>query len=354
MSVRFDSSTDTLRRALSGFGNIGTTGFTACWFVRVRADRNTFSCPFAIDNGTAYILIETEDDGLNMYLMGSTGTILLGATTIDTWYFQALTYDNASFADAYQAEATATGALPAAVNLVTNNFTPNQYFVSGSHFGGEWLDGNVCGLRIWRNRLTPAELEAERRQIAPVRTADLYAFYPLLDSTTRLSDLSGNGNALTNLSGTPSPSTEANPPVPWRFSNTLRYFYKSGENYGDTIDDTIVASDTAAGTVVLSGIVADIIASSDTVGSTISSVLAINDTSVSVDSIIDAVSSRFLTLRWTREPPTLVGIPEPSGPPVFSDQTLTLRWTREPLPPADEPEDSSVSAAAVAQLWVRS
>lgn len=63
------------------------------------------------------------------------------------------------------------------------------------------LRGQMAGVRQWTAALSADDLENERHQIYANRRADLIGEYPFWDVATSLTDFSGNGATLTNLSG---------------------------------------------------------------------------------------------------------------------------------------------------------
>lgn len=63
------------------------------------------------------------------------------------------------------------------------------------------LRGQMGGVRQWTAALSADDLENERHQIYANRRADLIGEYPLWDVATSLTDFSGNGATLDNLSG---------------------------------------------------------------------------------------------------------------------------------------------------------
>lgn len=71
-------------------------------------------------------------------------------------------------------------------------------------FGGlisEDVRGQMFGLRQWTTAISAAELEIERYHTYATRRDNLIGDYPLWDVATSLTDFSGNGATLTNLSG---------------------------------------------------------------------------------------------------------------------------------------------------------
>ena len=63
------------------------------------------------------------------------------------------------------------------------------------------LRGQMAGVRQWTAALSADDLENERHQIYANRRADLIGEYPFWDVATSLTDFSGNGATLDNLSG---------------------------------------------------------------------------------------------------------------------------------------------------------
>jgi hypothetical protein len=63
----------------------------------------------------------------------------------------------------------------------------------------EWMDGAIADVKVWSTALSQAELEQEALHLAPVRTSNLYAWYPLQSLGTMLTDFSGNGHHLTPI-----------------------------------------------------------------------------------------------------------------------------------------------------------
>lgn len=90
---------------------------------------------------------------------------------------------------------------PAVANLVIGRTD-----ISG--FAGEYNDMRVAGIKAWTAALTTTEAAAEMPHYSPVRTANLYGWWPA-QVHTDLTDKSGNGRTFT---GNNTPSTEADPP----------------------------------------------------------------------------------------------------------------------------------------------
>jgi hypothetical protein len=216
VSVRFDAtgehytSTSGVLTAASG------TCTVTCWG-RIAVDRNEFSTFVAFDaNGATgdYIPLQTGNNGttLGLYTSSGDGTDITAgqAMTVGTWYPMAFTI-NAGAATLY------SGLTPQTLNTASQTgWTASG--LTAFHIGGyprftaEFLNGNVANVKHWSAVLTAAEIVNELQQYAPVRTADLVRWHPLINTTYATIDYSGNGRTLTGGTGT---ATEDGPPILW-------------------------------------------------------------------------------------------------------------------------------------------
>jgi concanavalin A-like lectin/glucanase superfamily protein len=214
MAVRFDADGEDYTRATT-FG-LGTYTIT-CW-VRIDVDLNTFSTAHSIHDGTlSGFSLVTSADGVTWQMSDTqSGNTSLFAATVGTWYYIALAKDpNASGTNAFWAAAD-TLALSTTTGTHAESGSGSIVRIGESLNGGEWLNGSIAAVKIWSGvKLTQAEIENERFQYLPHRTANLFAFYPFLEGGTgagALQDFSGSGNTLSN--GTGSATTDG-PPIPW-------------------------------------------------------------------------------------------------------------------------------------------
>lgn len=74
--------------------------------------------------------------------------------------------------------------------------------------GSEWFNGRLAYWRVWSAVLSQAEIEAEWASAVPIRTANLWADWPL-ETHTDLTDHSGNGRHL--VAGSTATTTEDGP-----------------------------------------------------------------------------------------------------------------------------------------------
>ena len=216
MAVRIDASGEHYSQATTFDG---ATCTITCW-ARIDVDRNTFSSAWNIDDGTNALQLQTNSDGVTWMIFDTgSGITDLFAATVGVWYFIAVVKDsNPSGTKAYWATAT-EDALNTGTSTHSVSASMNNLMIGESVAGGEWLNGSIAAVKIWQGvTLTQAEIENERFQYLPHRTANLYAFYPFLEGGTGAGakqDFSGNGNTLSG--GTNSATTDG-PPIPWRRS----------------------------------------------------------------------------------------------------------------------------------------
>ena len=132
------------------------------------------------------------------------GADVTGSTlSLGTWYHLAMTYQ--------------TGTFLAYLNGVQDISNPHstdptlQLYVA-RNLAGVAIDGRTAACKIWHAVLSPAEIQQERRQYVPVRTANLHTFSPFRQPYEALANYGGAGQPW-SLGG---PVTEeAGPPIPW-------------------------------------------------------------------------------------------------------------------------------------------
>lgn len=134
-----------------------------------------------------------------------TGAVPLGFTAaVGDWVFAALTRDGTGDpSTVWRAHAAKQGAasLSSSANLSNAgwNLTGNRIQIATSPYaaaGSEHLVGTSGPIWVYDSVLTPAELDAQRKQLAPVKTAWLYV-PGNLTGADRAKDQSGNGRDFT-------------------------------------------------------------------------------------------------------------------------------------------------------------
>jgi hypothetical protein len=209
MSVRFDATTDMLTRIASVPSNVT---FSVCLWCRLQVDRNNFQAAFSFDDsGGQFAALDTDSDGTTMTLYARGAQGAMGAMTVGTWYYIAMTKTSLTHVGYFAAAGTPT--LGVTNVTATGTITAANKIWIGNDVAVERWDGNLQNVKIWDGVvLTQAEIEAERWNHVPQRTANLWAWLPMLDAASPQTDFSGNGRDFT-VAGTL--TTEDNPPVAW-------------------------------------------------------------------------------------------------------------------------------------------
>lgn len=220
MGIRLDNSADQLAVA-SGPTN---AVLTAIFFAKISVDRNNFSTVLNLGSSTTnYVVFQTDSNGttMQMWLNGAGITVNTSGINmvVGRWYaFAGVIASTISRTFYWKlATATAVSSSSPAATIVFGAF--NQAKIGQSAFAGDDYNGCIAGIKIYEAALSQAQIENEWRQIAPIRTANLWAFYPLLaGGLAATPDWSGNGKTLT-LAGTIDDS-DNNPEVPWRLGQS--------------------------------------------------------------------------------------------------------------------------------------
>jgi hypothetical protein len=196
-AVRFDALAD----ALSRTGNLPPiSSFTMMGWFRIQGDTTAYSTFMALGpstNGTnAYRVMRCCGNGWqDLFFQTGNGGGIAGRlnTPNGAWYHLAVTV-----------EGTGAGQVKTYINGVrtATTYAGNPANVAQKMFIGNdgramWLNGSAAAVKVYDIPLTQAEIAQEMQQFAPVRAANLNAFYPLQSAATAMIDLSGNGNGLT-------------------------------------------------------------------------------------------------------------------------------------------------------------
>lgn len=180
-------------------------------FARLRVD-NTFAGIITIgESFGGFFQIGPWDQGDNCvaYDDDTAVTEAMFTMTVDTWYTFVWTKSGATSFRVWWGPADGSTALSGPVELTTVFNDPIERISFSLNRYGVTFDGGIIGVSIWTDVLTDQEVADERVQIDPVRTADLWAYWPMVDADTAVADTSGNSRDLT-ASGTL--VTEEDPP----------------------------------------------------------------------------------------------------------------------------------------------
>ena len=210
MSTRFDAASDRISFAGSMFAVGSGFTMTAWAWVSVDTDANsTFARLHASSGGSTIATWATGSDGLSgpNYFTGGGSVSNATNMAVGAWRKIAI---SCSGTTGKSYVATVGGGTEADSGTVGVG-TPDGLTLGGRApaDSSEPFNGRLAYVRVWTAELTQVQIEAEWASTTPVVTANLWANWPLTDSTD-LTDHSGGGRNLT--AGTTAVSTEADPP----------------------------------------------------------------------------------------------------------------------------------------------
>lgn len=204
MAVRFNAAAEYLSR--TGWDPNQATSFSICAWVYISVDTNDYACFFEMDaSGNMWMGLTGDGTQLEIYNGSSVdaGTTL----TVGTWYHVALTWSSGS---------TQYGYLNGVEDMYLTGSTSlnDTTILIGYDNWSQQFNGRIAAIKMWRAaQLTEAEIAQEMNTILPVRTDNLYGWWPCFPgSGERVRDYSGNGRNWTE-NGTL--SDEDPPPVSW-------------------------------------------------------------------------------------------------------------------------------------------
>ena len=211
MAVRFDAATDRISYTASNPPSTTAFTITAWALVAVDTDTNaTIARLHASTGGSTIATWATGSDGLSGPNYFTTGGSISNATnfTVGSWRKVAIC---ATGTTGKSYVATVGGGTEVdSATVATGQPTGITLGGRSSGDGTEWFNGRLAYVRVWSTELTQSEIEAEWGSATPVRTANLWADWPLTVHTD-LTDHSGNGRNLT--AGSTATTTEADPPI---------------------------------------------------------------------------------------------------------------------------------------------
>jgi Concanavalin A-like lectin/glucanases superfamily len=211
MAVRVDAGTDALQYATAA---PASTALTVLGWALLAVDRNDWSEFFRMrnsSNGTVFHF-GAHANGTTMQMASTGGTTTSAYSfTVGGWSRVAITINGTTGA-LYGADAA--GTVVTATGTISGGGTAAAYALGGRGGGDitEWWNGRLANWKIYSAVLPPAEIEVGWSQYWPHRTADLWAWYPLI-TESGIADCSGNGRHLT--AGSTAVTTEDGPPIPW-------------------------------------------------------------------------------------------------------------------------------------------
>jgi hypothetical protein len=198
MAVRFDASGDKLTKTTGLPSNLQSS-FTVTGWARIITDRNDWSTFVNLSyDSNEFVYVQTSSDGLTWHMWTNNGNSNIYLATVDQWVYLILTIsqiDNLATGGYILSGGNTVGW---SSSISVSSASPTLFSFGDSVFTGEFLNGRLAYCKAWTTNLSDAELIAESNSIRPIRTADLWGFWPMFPgSGERVRDYSGNGNNLT-------------------------------------------------------------------------------------------------------------------------------------------------------------
>jgi hypothetical protein len=173
--------------------NVDTDLTWCCWF---KTTSLVVGCPVMslFNGGSNYCITTLQSDGVLRQYM-STGDFNIGTTlSLNTWYFIALSRSITGGSDLYwapQGTTTLSSVHSASVGVVTGQplrLLSDEYGSSPYEMG--------AAFKVWKAALTQAQLEAEMATYSAVRTANLFASWPMRNGLSPYSENPVDNNLL--------------------------------------------------------------------------------------------------------------------------------------------------------------
>ena len=211
MSTRFDAASDRISYAGTMF-SVGS-GFTMTAWAYVSVDTNanaTIARLHASSGGSTIVTWATGSDGLSgpNYFTGGGSVSNSTNFAVGAWRKIAVSCSGTTG----KSYVNTIGGTTEVDSGTVGVGTPDGLTLGGRApaDSSEPFNGRLAYVRVWTAELTQTEIETEWASTTPVRTSNLWADWPLTDSTD-LTDHSGNGRNLS--AGSTAVSTEADPPL---------------------------------------------------------------------------------------------------------------------------------------------
>lgn len=176
MAIRIAAATG----ALSRLTNIPPrTGCTVMGWGRIITDRNNYSTFYSAGTATGgEHSMQTSNDGTTLNVWNGTTEVTGTNMVVGRWYHMAMVMD------------------PTNLTVYLNGVQDCQVAANGLAFtgcrfgntvaGGDFLNGNLFGWKMWNQPLTRAEVRTEIQQVAPVRLASLNSWFAFDNPATML------------------------------------------------------------------------------------------------------------------------------------------------------------------------
>lgn len=200
-AVGFDDQQDRLVSP-SGAWPASTSSWTFASWVRIAVDRNEYSAFFTIEqpagHSVEYNELVTLADGTTLVFYDHVAgpAVTLGQLTVGTWYFAAVSVGPNGTLSTWLAPEGGTLVKQTGTAAVLDHI--EMSYLGASNFAfTEFVNGSMTRSRLWNGVLSDAEIAAEFRSAAPVRTAGLIGDWRLSSAATAGVDSSGLSHTLT-------------------------------------------------------------------------------------------------------------------------------------------------------------
>jgi hypothetical protein len=196
---------------------VTTSDFTACGWFYFAGDTNSYSTLFCINDSTGTPndgwYLQTQADGTTLAIWDADGGIWystdIGAMTVGNWYHVAIRKNGTNLRGSMRVLTTLTYTTVACAGAPADTFTAAN-FEFGSDAYPDPVNGNLVNWKIYQADLTDAELLQESLRFVPFRWANLWAWYPMLNTGGQ--DYGPNGYHLNVSTGL---TVGDNPPIVW-------------------------------------------------------------------------------------------------------------------------------------------
>lgn len=189
-----------------------TTTFTEMLWVYITTDRNAVTLITYRNNAgdTVFLNLGMAADGTTLFIQNNGASLSGSALSVGTWYHVALVKSGSShlvYLNGVQ-DISFSNATDISLAVI-------WYIASVSGFAANNLDGRVAAYKIWDGvALTVDEVKAEVWSYVPKRTANLYAWLPMVDPVVAQNVFDYSGAARPwSITGTL--SVESGPPIAW-------------------------------------------------------------------------------------------------------------------------------------------
>lgn len=223
MPVRIPSLSEYISLSLTGLPTF--TNYTITYWEQVVTDNaGTNRLSYLLQDGSfaAVHKIARAGDNVDRLSNNASSQALTANASNSAWVMWALTCAGTGATDLklYTWDATdADGAYESATLTGVGAGSLSAWWLGSNGAFSEYRNARYCFVKVWDTVLTLSELQAERTQGKPVKTASVNRYHRL-ETNSDTTDYSGNGRSL-SFGG--SPTTDGTEPVPWEATTALLF-----------------------------------------------------------------------------------------------------------------------------------